>query len=411
MIKILHTADIHLDSPLGTLAKRDPDLKNLIQNATRSAFTCIVDSAIEHRVGALLVAGDLFDGKQRSAQTAVWLTMQLDRLKREEIKVFYIKGNHDAESPLSKQITLPDNVHIFDGHGGMVALSDSVYIHGVSFSDRHVPKSLLPKFKLPVHGAVNIAMLHTSLAGAEGHDNYAPCSVKQLTDLGFDYWALGHVHRREIHVSSPCWVVMPGMPQGRDIGESGPKSATLITVHDDKKIETAEVPTSAIEFLSVSVDVAKNDDDEALRELIRIELTETQKKLKSKGGVVRLYLRGSTPRRWQIIRDRQIWESTATEIARQLENLWIDKLEIDLAELPETSNSATDELAGIMLGILQDPQFIDAYRKQLETVLSELPPQPRRELIPSESAATQLTQELAKSGAELMISRMKGGAN
>lgn len=107
--------------------------------------------------------------------------------------MFYIKGNHDAENPLTGQINLPSNVCIFRDQGGKVQLSDHVWIHGVSFPNRHAPNSLLPKFESPVSGAINIAMLHTSLAGAEGHDNYAPGKINQLIDAGFDYWALGHL--------------------------------------------------------------------------------------------------------------------------------------------------------------------------------------------------------------------------
>lgn len=247
LIKILHTADIHLDSPLRSLALRDEGLRDAVQAATRAAFTRIVDVALAEGVAALLIAGDLFDGAERSARTAAFLTGQLDRLKSAGISVFYIKGNHDAENPITGELTLPDNVHVFDGRGGKMQLTDDIWVHGVSFAGRHAPESLLPKFSPPVPGAINIAMLHTSLAGAAGHDVYAPCSVSDLAAMGFDYWALGHVHKRQVHAQSP-WVVMPGIPQGRDIGEAGPMSATMLNI-DDASISIEEVITSAVEFV------------------------------------------------------------------------------------------------------------------------------------------------------------------
>ena len=118
MIKILHTADIHLDSPLKSLALRDEQLMHKVKTATRTAFTRIVDTAIAENVAALLIAGDLYDGAQRSAKTAAFLTAQLDRLRLADIAVFYIKGNHDAENPITGEVTLPSNVHIFGGRGG-----------------------------------------------------------------------------------------------------------------------------------------------------------------------------------------------------------------------------------------------------------------------------------------------------
>lgn len=162
MIRILHTADVHLDSPLRSLALRDPELRDRVRTSSRTALTRIVDTALAEEVAALLIAGDLFDGAERSARTAAFLTLQLERLRERGIQAFYIKGNHDAENPLTGELTLPDNVHVFDGRGGKVQLAEDVWIHGVSFANRHAPESLLPKFPAPVEGAVNIAMLHTS---------------------------------------------------------------------------------------------------------------------------------------------------------------------------------------------------------------------------------------------------------
>lgn len=134
-IRILHTADCHLDSPLQSLALRDPGLRDRVQTATRTAFARIIDTALAEQVQALLIAGDLFDGAERSAKTAAFLTAQLDRLHAAGIAVFYIKGNHDAENPITGALSLPENVHVFDGRGGKVQLGDAdVWIHGVSFA-------------------------------------------------------------------------------------------------------------------------------------------------------------------------------------------------------------------------------------------------------------------------------------
>ena len=408
MTKILHTADIHLDSPLRSLALRDPDLRDQVHTATRSAFTRIIDTAIAESVNALLIAGDLFDGAERSARTAAYLTGQLDRLRDGGIRVFYIKGNHDAENPLTGELSLPDNVHIFDGRGGKVQLSEGVWIHGVSFANRHAPESLLPKFPAPVAGAINIAMLHTSLVGAAGHDPYAPCTVNDLVAAGFDYWALGHVHRRQVHAESP-WVVMPGTPQGRDIGEPGSKSATLLII--GQTIEIAEVQTSLVEFLNVTIDASNAENEDGLRDLLRQVLRETANSLTSDSGVIRLSLTGSTPRRWQILRDPDVWEEAASQYARETGSLWLDKLVFNLSDVSETGSSATDELASIMATIRQEPKFVETCRAVLEATLAELPAQQRGELVPDENAMNVLAQRLAEAGAQRMLARMKGASS
>lgn len=409
MTKLLHTADIHLDSPLHSLALRDEGLRDTVQTATRTAFTRIIDTALAENA-TLLIAGDLFDGAARSAKTAAFLIAQLDRLRHADIQVFYIKGNHDAENPITGAIDLPDNVHVFDGHGGMAQITGTdIWVHGVSFSGRHAPDSLLGKFAAPVPDAMNIAMLHSSLSGAQGHDDYAPCSVAELAQMGFDYWALGHIHKRQIHSTAP-WVVMPGIPQGRDIGEAGAKSATLLTITDGR-ITVEEVPTSAAEFMELSVNVTGLDGDDALRGHLRQSLRDLAAGLASDAGLVRLTIAGANPRKWQILRDRDMWLETTHGFARDTGKLWLDKVAFDLtAPDAAPSGAAVDELAQIMAQIQGEPGFAATLASTLDTILSEIPAHRRAALIPDETAAADLGQALASAGATRIIAAMKGAA-
>lgn len=408
MIKILHTADIHLDAPLRSLALRDESLRDAVQAATRGAFSRIVEMALSERVAALLIAGDLFDGRARGARTAAFLTGQLDRLREAGIAVFYIKGNHDAENPITGAVDLPDNVHVFDARGGRVQLTEDIWIHGVSFADRHAPESLLPRFDLPVPGAVNIALLHTSLGGAAGHDSYAPCAVSDLVEMGFDYWALGHVHKRQVHSEAP-WVVMPGMPQGRDIGEAGAKSASLLSVVDGR-IEVAEMPTSVVEFTAATLDISDVESDDALRAVLRDHLRATADTIISDAGVVRLTLIGTPSRHWQILRDHDIWSETAAALMRDTGRLWLDKLRLEIEAPGEAvrAGSATDELATLMTAIRAEPGFAAAARVEIEEVIGDLPQAVRVAVLPDEATAAALTDNLSFDGARRVLARMKG---
>ncbi len=108
--RFVHTADVHLDSPLRTLALREPALAELIGGATRRAFVAIVELCLAEKVDALMIAGDLYDGEQTSMKTARFLADQLRRLHEAEIPTFVIRGNHDAESRITRELTLPDSV-------------------------------------------------------------------------------------------------------------------------------------------------------------------------------------------------------------------------------------------------------------------------------------------------------------
>lgn len=411
MIKILHTADVHLDSPLTSLALRDESLRESIQSATRSAFIQIIDTALAENVDALLIAGDLYDGAQRSAKTAAFLTGQLERLRTAGIPVFYIKGNHDAENPITGEVALPDNVHIFDGRGGKQQLEGKdVWIHGVSFNGKHAVDSLLGKFGAPVSGAVNIAMLHTSLAGATGHDNYAPCSVVELSALGFDYWALGHIHKRQVHSEAP-WVVMPGIPQGRDIGEAGSKSATLLTI-EDKCIAIEEVPTSAVTFLGHSIDVSGAENDDEIRQRIRSGIHGPIEGLQAgNDAILRLTLEGRTTRHWQVLRDRDVWAETVSQIAEETGRLWVEKLDFALeAPTAVADSGATDELGQLMKQIATEEGFTALAQAEVDDVLSQLPSTRRAELLSDEAALADLTRDLAEAGSKHLYALMKGAS-
>lgn len=409
MIKLIHTADVHLDSPLKTLALRDPVLREKVQCASRTAFSRIVDQAIAHQAAAVLIAGDLFDGAARSAKTAAFLLSEFNRLAEEGIRAFYIKGNHDAENPITGGVSFPDNVHVFDSRGGKVQLGDQdIWIHGVSFSGKKAEKSLVSKFPEPVPGAINIALLHTSLSGSSAHDVYAPCSVQELVDTGFDYWSLGHIHKRQVHCEAP-WIVMPGIPQGRDIGESGGQSATVLSV-EEGVISTETFPTSAVEFRRLLVDVSDLDDASALRGKVSLALTALADSLESDDAVVRVQLHGQSALRWEWLRDRDQWVETIRKLCEDNGRLWLEKLSFDISEpvseLADTS--AQGELAALMASIRSEAGFEQEAVALIDDVLGLLPAGERKKLLTDEQAQRQLAASLGQAGEEHMLAVMKG---
>ncbi|WP_307278222.1 metallophosphoesterase [Phyllobacterium ifriqiyense] len=257
--RFIHTADIHLDSPLRSLSLRDPDLASLIGDATRQALIAIIDLCLEEQVNALIIAGDLYDGDQTSMKTARFLATQMQRLHEAGISVYKIRGNHDALSKITQELVLPPSVKIFGARAEALELRQNgfdIAIHGLSFAKPQAPDSLLPKYKPPLPDAVNIGIMHTSLAGASGHDPYGPCNVADLHSSGFDYWALGHIHQRSQHAGQRT-VIMPGMPQGRDINEAGEKTVSLVTIGDDRSISIEERLTSIAQFERLTIDVSK----------------------------------------------------------------------------------------------------------------------------------------------------------
>lgn len=374
--RFVHTADIHLDSPLRSLALRHPELAEVIGNATRKAFVKIIDLCLEERVNALLLAGDLYDGEQTSMKTARFLAGELRRLHEAGIQTFVIRGNHDALSKITRELVLPDSVTVFGPRADLVAINcgnhcHPIVIHGLSFTKPHAPESLLPQFKPPVEGAVNIGMMHTSLGGSPGHDRYAPCSLADLEQTGFRYWALGHIHKRST-AEGQCTVVMPGSPQGRDINEAGQKSVSLVTVADDGSLSIDERSVSVAQFERISINATGVNDWRDLAKAISQTLECARNSVQVDHLVARLYFTGSTPLTWRIRRDIDLLKEEADLRASRIERCWVEKVEVRCRVPESIGQPSEDPVLGLRRLIESEIGQTDGFRQEAEGIAMEL---------------------------------------
>jgi DNA repair protein SbcD/Mre11 len=413
--RFIHTADIHLDSPLKSLALRDPALAELVGDATRQAFTRIIDLALEEAVDALLIAGDLYDGDQTSMKTARFIGEQLKRLSDAGIRAFIIRGNHDHLARITRELTFPGGVTAFGGRAGIETIERAgrtpIAIHGLSFTSAEAPESLLPKYGRPVPDAVNIGLMHTSLGGSAGHSVYAPCSLADLQASGFRYWALGHIHKRSVFAGDVT-VVMPGMPQGRDINEAGAKSITLVTLADDGAMTLEERIVGSAVFARAEVDLTGVDEwREAVRSAGRV-LAETRKASAAPHLVARLALAGVTPLGWRLRRDLDLMR---LEIERDIVGaggLWLEKLEVALREGEglQHSSGPLAELAGIASAdVLTSDGFRMASAAFAEDFVRNHLPRELRGLLGGDDAETAAAvSALAEEGIADVLARLSG---
>ncbi|WFU49629.1 metallophosphoesterase family protein [Sinorhizobium terangae] len=417
--RFVHTADLHLDSPLRSLALRNGELADLVRGATRSALTSIVDLCIAESVDALLVAGDLYDGSQTSMNTALFLAGELRRLDEAGIRTFVIRGNHDAQSQVTRELTLPPSVHVFQGRSKPIiaktlASGRTVHIHGVSFANPHAPESLLPSFHPPVADAINIGMLHTSLSGSPGHDRYAPCSVADLQRHGFDYWALGHVHQRQVHSELP-FIVMPGMPQGRDINEAGGKGVTVVTIDDDGRVEIEERPIGLAVFERLSVDVTGAAEWRDVLDLGTRALTRLRHEISAENLILRLSLTGTTPLAWRLRRDADLLKTELTNISAGLRGCWVEKIDL-LCREPRAQDDRPSREPVEELAFLVEHEVLPAFgfREQLKAVAEELlqhlPPELRQTVASDEDALEELVMNASLMGSADVLAHLHGAA-
>jgi len=253
-VKLVHAADLHVDSPLRGLDRYDGAPVSALRHATRRALENLVTLTLDEGASVLLLAGDLFDGEWRDFGTGLHFASQLARLREAGARVVLVRGNHDASSVVTAHLRLGEHVTELSTAAPETCVFEDLglAIHGQGYRSRAVRDDLAAACPAPLRDLLNVGLLHTSIDGRPGHEPYAPARRETLLEKGYAYWALGHVHAREV-VSTDPWVVFSGNLQGRHAREVGPKGATLITVEDGKIRAVEARALDAVRWAHVAV--------------------------------------------------------------------------------------------------------------------------------------------------------------
>jgi len=389
LFRFLHAADIHLDSPLRGLARYEGAPVDEIRAAPRRAFENLIQFAIDEEVAFLLLAGDLYDGDWKDYNTGLFFVGQMRRLEQAGISVHLVSGNHDAVSQITKRLTLPENVtHYSDARPQTVELPElGVAIHGQSFKGRSVTLDLAADYPAGEPGRLDIGLLHTSLDGRPGHDDYAPTSVGVLASKGYDYWALGHVHQREV-VSEDPWIVFPGNLQGRHARETGEKGATLITVSDGEILRVEHRCLDVVRWERIEIDLSSLEHIDEMPSLVERSVIAFQEAFQEDGAAalnpslfaIRLALTGQCGFHSELIRDRDRW---IQEIRSQLlsvsgADIFLEKVDIRTQAVVdfETVLERDDALGDLLRTIsgLEDASVdLDDFIAPLREIRKKLP--------------------------------------
>src|SRR5262245_54094963 len=258
-LRFIHAADLHLDSPFRGIASASASLKERLQSATLAAFRRVIDHTIESKADFLVIAGDIYDSKDRNLRALVSFRKEMERLAERRIPVFIVHGNHDPLNGWGSGFQLPSNVITFGGRTDSEPFirrgREAAQITGVSAVPERVTDNLASSFK-PVDGApYSIPVLHANIGHQSGHADYAPASVDELMAAGFDYWALGHVHTRSILGSEPATIVYPGNTQGRNPREAGPRGCYQVDVDSYGRAHLSFVETSIVRWAHIDVPI------------------------------------------------------------------------------------------------------------------------------------------------------------
>ncbi len=265
-VTFIHAADLHLDSPMVGLKSLPAPIFTRLKESTFVALERIVNKAIEEKVDFVILAGDLFDSEDRSIKAQTRLRNEMKRLQAHGIPVFAIHGNHDHLDGSWAHLDMPENVHIFstdvERKVYQTAAGSHIHLYGFSYPSRHVFERKIVDYRKEGEADFHIGILHGNIEGNHEHGNYAPFSIKELLDKDFDYWALGHIHKRMILSQDPP-VIYPGNTQGRNRKETGLKGGYLIVLEDGKK-SFEFFPTSDCMWIEKEINVSEANGFEQL---------------------------------------------------------------------------------------------------------------------------------------------------
>jgi exonuclease SbcD len=417
---IVHAADLHLDSPLTGLERYDGAPVAELRAATRRALENLVQLCLAEDAKLLLLAGDLYDGDWKDYSTGLFFAAQMARLRETGTRVVWIRGNHDAQSKITRHLSLGEHcVELGTKRPESCRIEAiQVAVHGQGFATPAVNEDLTERYPAPESGALNIGLLHTALGGRNGHANYAPCDVRALTARGYDYWALGHVHQREVverQAGVPA-VVFPGNLQARHVREGGAKGASVIEVEDGAIVKVEHRALDVVRFAQLRVDVSSASSLYDVAELTGGVLHEALESAEGRLLCTRLLLIGRSRAHAELLRDPERARSEVKSRASELDlgNVWVEsvriatELPVDLREL-----ALRDDAAGQLVRSLRDLQQDEPLARtellaELSRIGGSLPPEVGLLALGIDLDDPESTRELCADVGRMILPRIVG---
>ena len=379
LLRFVHAADLHLDSPFKGLRDAAPQgIAGEISNATFRTYDNIIDLCIRERVAALLVAGDVYDGAERSLRAQRKFIEGLERLDEQGIRSFVCHGNHDPLDGWEARLAYPALCHRFgrEWERAPVFPEDPAraVVHGISYPKSDVRDNLALGLGNVTPAGFSIGLLHANVGSDTGHESYAPCTVDDLRQAGVDYWALGHVHTRRILNERNPVVAYPGNPQGRHPNELGARGVYLVEVDDDGNANVEFRAVDLIRWERVSVDISPLESEQSLLDALHGKMEDVLDSADGRSVVARVSITGRgelsrSLRRPNALRDWQ--EEINSSWVQRSPFVWCERIEDET--LAPFDRSARVAGAGFLAEVLKTSDRSRGDAELMERLLADLP--------------------------------------
>lgn len=324
--RFVHAADLHLDSPfVGMRATAPESVTNALHGATFEAYENIVELCISERVDALLVAGDVYDAADRSLRAQRKFVEGLERLHADGIRSFVCHGNHDPLDGWEARLTYPPSCTRFGATFESAPVfeddPDRAVVGGISYPTRDVTQNLVPPLNRVDPKPLFVGLLHANVGNNLEHGSYAPCSLDDLAQSGVDYWALGHVHTRQVLKEQSPAVVYAGNPQGRHPNETGPRGVYLVEMDDDGSVGLHFRAVDTVRWQRLNLDISSYETEQHLIDGLHQQLENAVDGADGRSVVLRVALSGRSGL-YDSLRQRNFVE----DLRQDLNDVWSERL-------------------------------------------------------------------------------------
>ena len=272
-MKFVHMADMHFDIPFTVLNNKNNlgDKRRLEQ---REALKRIIEYIKENNIDYLFISGDLYENEYIRRTTIEYINQLFKEIPN--TKIYIAPGNHDPyiNGSMYKTFSWSNNVHIFGDKIELIENEDCD-IYGYGFSDFYRKDSELDNFTLKNKQKINILITHGTINGGTIENmEYNPLNKSKLKEIGFDYVALGHIHKLDYDNEKNQRIVYPGSTISMGFDELG-KHGVIMGNIDKEDINLEFIPVDNKEFKEIELDMTEiNSEEELIEKINKLELDE-----------------------------------------------------------------------------------------------------------------------------------------